>query len=316
MAAGARCALRVDGVHFHVDGYAPDDRVAAMEQALELVDALRERGHAPAFVDIGGGIPMSYLDDADGWTRFWREHRRALLGQREPLTFDGHGLGLIAHKGELIGRPAVYPFYQEPIRGAWLTRVSTSTVASRRGSASVGEAVRARGLQLRCEPGRSLLDGCGLTAARVAYRKQRQDGTWLIGVQMNRTQCRSTSEDFLVDPLLIRPEPPTGGAPEPTGPIEGYLVGAYCIERELLTWRRLRFPHGVAVDDLVVFPNTAGYLMHILESSSHQIPLARNLVLPAAGPPFLDAIDALRCDAEIAARAHTSLATRASSAAI
>ena len=93
---------------------------------------------------------------------------------------------------------------------------------------------------------------------------------------MNRTQCRSTSDDFLVDPLLLRPAA-TRGEPRPA-PIEGYLVGAYCIERELLTWRRLRFPHGVAVGDIVVFPNTAGYLMHILESASHQIPLARNLV--------------------------------------
>ncbi len=35
----------------------------------------------------------------------------------------------------------------------------------------------------------------------------------------------------------------------------------------------------MSVGDFVAFPNTAGYLMHILESSSHQIPLARNLVL-------------------------------------
>jgi diaminopimelate decarboxylase len=133
------------------------------------------------------------------------------------------------------------------------------------------------------------MDGCGLTAARVEFRKQRRDGTWLIGLAMNRTQCRPTSDDVLVDPLLLR----AGGAGERvTGPIEGYLVGAYCIERELLTWRRLRFPRGVDVGDIVVFPNTAGYLMHILESASHQIPLARNLVVPAGGEPFLDAIDA------------------------
>ena len=104
---------------------------------------------------------------------------------------------------------------------------------------------------------------------------------------MNRTQCRSSFDDFLVDPLLL-PAPATRA---PTRPVEGYLVGAYCIERELLTWRRLRFPHGVAVGDIVVFPNTAGYLMHILESASHQIPLARNLVLPTEGEPFIDAID-------------------------
>ncbi len=43
--------------------------------------------------------------------------------------------------------------------------------------------------------------------------------------------------------------------------------------------------------DLIAFPNTAGYLMHILESASHQIPLARNLVLDGADAQ-LDAIDA------------------------
>ena len=98
---------------------------------------------------------------------------------------------------------------------------------------------------------------------------------------MNRTQCRSTSDDFLVDPLLLRPAARRRIGADATGAIEGYLVGAYCIERELLTWRRLRFPRGVAVGDIVVFPNTAGYLMHILESASHQIPLARNLVVGA-----------------------------------
>ena len=164
-------------------------------------------------------------------------------------------------------------------------------MSTRAGGQTLAEALRARGLQLRCEPGRSLVDGCGLTAARVEFRKQRRDGTWLIGVAMNRTQCRSTSDDFLVDPLLLRPPAPESGEAPGTGAIEGYLVGAYCIERELLTWRRLRFPHGVEVGDIVVFPNTAGYLMHILESASHQIPLARNLVVGAAGEPFLDAID-------------------------
>jgi diaminopimelate decarboxylase len=283
--AGTACSLTIEGVHFHLDGYDAGDRVAAIGQALELVDALRERGHRPAFVDIGGGIPMSYLDSSAQWEHFWSEHREGLLGRRAPLTFEGHGLGLLAHKGEIIGRPAVYPFHQHPTRGAWLSEVLAGRVGRGAGERSVAAALRERGLQLRCEPGRALLDGCGMTAARVAHRKQRRDGTWLIGVEMNRTQCRSTSEDFLVDPLLI------GASAAPADAIEGYLVGAYCIERELLTWRRMRFAHGVQVGDIVVFPNTAGYLMHILESSSHQIPLARNLVVSGDGAPYLDPID-------------------------
>ena len=69
---------------------------------------------------------------------------------------------------------------------------------------------------MRCEPGRSLLDGCGVTAARVEFRKQRRDGTWLIGLAMNRTQCRSTSDDFLVDPLLVPGRSASGSGIEET----------------------------------------------------------------------------------------------------
>ena len=286
--SGTGTPLVIAGVHFHLDGYAAGDRVSALAESFGVVDALRERGHRPGFIDMGGGIPMSYLDDGGAWERFWSAHRAALLGRCEPLTFEGHGLGLAAHDGVVTGRPNLYPYFQRPTRGDWLAEVLEAPVSTPAGGRTVADALRARALQLRCEPGRALVDGCGLTAARVEFRKQRRDGTWLIGLAMNRTQCRSTSDDFLVDPLLLRPP---AGAPA-TDPIEGYLVGAYCIERELLTWRRLRFPRGVAVGDIVVFPNTAGYLMHILESASHQIPLARNLVLAAHGGPSLDPIDA------------------------
>ena len=58
-------------------------------------------------------------------------------------------------------------------------------------------------------------------------------------------------------------------------------MGAYCIEDEVIIWRRMTFPEGVAVGDCIAIPNTAGYFMHILESASHQIPLARNIVCTA-----------------------------------
>ncbi len=278
--------MAITGVHFHLDGYGAADRVMALGEALDVIDALRARGHAPSFIDMGGGIPMSYLESEEEWNAFWAAHADGMHGRGAPLTYEGHGLGLLAHDGELLGRRAVYPYHQRLTRGTWLTEV----LAGRAAGGTVADALRERALVLRCEPGRSLLDGCGMTATRVAHRKQRRDGTWLIGAEMNRTQCRSTSEDFMLDPLLVRPS--TAGAP--TGAIEAYLVGAYCIERELLTWRRLRFPDGVAVGDVVLFANTAGYLMHILESASHQIPLARNVVVGdnGHGPVTLDPIDA------------------------
>ncbi|GHC99710.1 alanine racemase [Zhihengliuella salsuginis] len=269
-AAGGR--VRVSGVHFHLHGYAAGDRVTVLGEALAFVDRLREAGHDVRFVDIGGGIPMSYLDDRAEWDAFWaamRARRDDLRGGAASgqLTWNDEPLGL-------DGSGVVYPFWQESTRRGWLE----SVLAGRIGGAGVAEALRDRGLQLRCEPGRSVLDGCGLTLSSVAFRKNRADGVPLVGLHMNRTQMRSTSLDVLMDPILVR-SPGAEAGPE----VDAYLVGAYCIEDELILRRRLRFPAGVRRDDVVAFPNTAGYLMHIVESASHQIPLAANVVRRGGG---------------------------------
>jgi diaminopimelate decarboxylase len=288
MAAAQRlreAGLFVEGIHFHIDGYDAGERVAVIGQALALVDRLLAAGERPRFLDIGGGVPISYLDSAPQWDHFWAEHRRGLLGEREPLTYRAHGLGLAAHGGEVIGGRNVYPYYQHPVGGEWLTGILDAIVTVNGRATSVATAISSRDLELRCEPGRALLDGCGMTVARVMFTKGGPDGSTLVGLEMNRTQCRSTSDEFLVDPLLLPGSESAAGAAT-----AGFLVGAYCIERELLSWRRLRFPDGVGVGDLVVFPNTAGYQMHIVESASHQIPLARNLIVGGQAPR-LDPID-------------------------
>ncbi len=298
------CQPVIHGIHFHLDGYCCDQRVSAIDGCLTVIDQLRDQGHAVEFLDIGGGIPMSYLDDATQWSTFWNEHEKALLNQRTPLTYRNHGLGLINVEGKVHGTPKSYPYYQRLTRAIWLDQIlssqrSDSTFAQSScgdSTTTIADAIRQRNLQLRCEPGRSILDGCGMTVARVEFRKRHRDGHWLIGLAMNRTQCRTSSDDFLVDPLLIR-----GGGGDSaievecdgSKAIEGFLVGAYCTESELLSLRRLHFPNGVAIGDLVIFPNTAGYLMHFLESRSHQFPLAKNIIFRSGQQLEIDSIDEL-----------------------
>ncbi|AIT60938.1 FAD/NAD(P)-binding protein [Corynebacterium doosanense] len=256
--------ITVRGLHAHLHGYAVADRRTALGEALWLVDKLRQAGHAPEFVDLGGGVPMSYLDNAGQWENFQETRRAMVAGDHPPFTWKAHPLD------------TVYPFHQAPVRGDWLAELLAS---------DEGQGLKERGLRLHLEPGRSLLDGCGIIYAEVAFVKKRSDGLPLVGLAMNRTQLRTTSDDYLVDPLHL-----------PAGPAEGeeleaYLVGAYCIEDELIMRRRIRFPNGVKVGDIVAFPNTAGYFMHILESASHQIPLALNVARNADGGFELDRID-------------------------
>lgn len=256
---------RVVGVHAHLHGYAARDRQAALRECMELVDRLRGAGHDPEFIDIGGGVPMSYLAHREQWDAYQDAIGHQRSGYATPFTWKADPL------------TTTYPYWQSPTRGAWLTEVL---------SGGVGDAMRERGLRLHLEPGRSLLDGCGVILTRVAFTKTRSDGLPLVGVEMNRTQCRTTSDDFLIDPVLIKQEERPEDAREL---LEAFLVGAYCIEDEVILRRKIRFPEGVAAGDIVAIPNTAGYFMHILESASHQIPLAKNVVWPDGA---LDAIDA------------------------
>jgi diaminopimelate decarboxylase len=231
---------------------------------------------------------MRYLRSTQEWEVFWARHHEALAGREPALTYLAHGLGLRFDQGRVVGEPSVYPAAQDLVQGEWLDRILAAPADPLdEGGETVAGALKRRGLVLRCEPGRALLDGCGMTLARVEFRKRNAAGDRLVGLAMNRTQSRTSAEDSMVDPLLVRGP----GSGPPSEPFEGYLVGAYCIERELLSWRRLRFPEGVAVGDVVAFPNTAGYFMHILESSSHQMPLARNLLLADGEPVGLDPID-------------------------
>lgn len=271
-ADGVAGLLAIQGVHFHLNGYLASARAIGIVESLKLVGELRSLGHEPSFVDMGGGIPMSYLEEQEEWEAFWTR-LDSLPDGDESLTWKSDRLG----SGGGGPSSAVYPYFQTLTRGEWLDQVLATSVADADADDSgptVGQALVAAQIQLRCEPGRSLLDGCGLTLAEVAFTKQRSDGMPLVGLHMNRTQCRSTSADFLLDPVLVHSGSPRRGR----STASAFLVGAYCIEEELLLRRRFEFPAGVGAGDLMAFPNTAGYLMHIVESASHQLPLAVNAI--------------------------------------
>jgi diaminopimelate decarboxylase len=286
-------AMRIEGAHFHLDGYDPAERRSGIASCLGFAEALPPEVGRIEWIDMGGGLPVRYLEDVHGWESFWRELRAALLGRRPPITYRNHGLGLVAAGGSIAGEARSYPYGQQRTAAMWLTEVLEGT--GNGGSSTVARSLARRGIALRCEPGRSLLDGAGVTVARVAWVKNHPAGHRIAALEMNRTQCRTSSDDFLVDPLLV----PSRSGRVVSDPAGTFLTGAYCIENEMLSWRRLEFPRGLEPGDLVMWPNTAGYFMHFLESRSHQMPLARNLVWdPSTGTVEVDPIDAARASSE------------------
>ncbi len=263
--------LQFRGLHFHLNGYSRQQRGAALLATIHCADELRERGITTHFIDIGGGFLVRYLAHRHEWEHFHRELARAVQGERAPITFQNNGLGLGMIEGKLHGQPTVYPYYNETPRASFLREILA--YEDEQGQ-DVATLLRERDIELRMEPGRSLLDQAGVTLARVAFRKWDSNGDLLIGLEMNRTQMFSSSADFLLDPFVLHQHPDPNATPT-----AGYFVGAYCLEQDLLLKRKINLEQVPAVGDIVCFPNTAGYMMHFFESEAHLFELATNLVM-------------------------------------
>lgn len=282
-----RSRLRLVGLHFHLNGYNAEQRVSALKQCLVLAIRFNEETWKPLFIDIGGGFPMRYLDDPKQLLEWDRNHNLALMDERAAITKDNHPLGKTVVDGRIVGEVDSYPTYQTLVQERWLE----SILDAKLDSATIGEILSENDIELRCEPGRSVLDGCGVTVAQVQFCKHDTKGDLVVGVSMNRTQHRTGFAEFLLDPLLVK----SGSVTSESIQVEGYLAGTYCTESEWISRRKFKFNRGVAAGDFVVFPNTAGYLMHFLESRSHQLELAKNVfVTDQAGHKSvsLDQIDA------------------------
>ncbi|MCE7053601.1 Y4yA family PLP-dependent enzyme [Algoriphagus sp. AGSA1] len=261
--------LLYKGLHFHLNGYSTEERAYALAQTLAFAQLLAKKGLRTEFIDIGGGFLVNYLQDKIEWDYFNLSLRKAISGIIPPITYNNDGLGLELYGGILHGELKTYPFWNTQPKESFLRQILSHKNQKQQ---TLAEVAAQEEIEIRMEPGRSMLDQTGLTLARVAFRKRDSIGDWLVGLEMNMTQMLSGSADFLLDPYVLYQRKEEGE------PVEVFFTGAYCLERDILLKRKIRLPKLPHIGDMVVFVNTAGYMMHFFESSAHLFPLATNLI--------------------------------------
>ncbi|RKN83499.1 type III PLP-dependent enzyme domain-containing protein [Ulvibacterium marinum] len=268
--------LKLIGLHFHLDGYSTAQRAEGILQSLEFKEYLSVGGQTIRFLDIGGGILMNYLRDKQQWQDFNSALKQAVFGDRRPLTFGNDGLGYEKNHTtkSITGNLQTYPYYNDINKTSFLKEILDYTPGF--GLDTVADTIRRNGMQLRIEPGRSLLDQVGMTIAKVAHRKKDSNGDWLVGLEMNMSQLRSSSRDFLVDPYLVY-----NREPEETKNTSMYFTGAYCLEQDVILKRKFTFPGLPGIGDHIAFINTGGYMMHFYETEAHLFALSTNLYCTA-----------------------------------
>ncbi|AYN67454.1 Y4yA family PLP-dependent enzyme [Euzebyella marina] len=263
--------LMLRGIHFHLDGYSIRQRGEAAQQTLQIIKEFRQQGNVIEFMDIGGGILMNYLESENEWNAFQYNLRSSLYGNQKEITFrnDGLGLHLDEEAKTIRGNLRTYPYYNSVNGPEYLENVLQYKNSEGK---SVADILKELNLEVRIEPGRSLLDQVGITMAKVIHRKIDANDNWLVGLEMNMSHLKSSSADYLVDPFLVYKNLPTEREE-----VQLYFTGAYCLEQDVLLKRALKFPGLPSQGDVVIFVNTAGYMMHFYETQSHLINLSTNI---------------------------------------
>jgi len=276
--------LDFKGFHFHLNGYSLAERAEAICQLFDVIIKIRVLGFHTTFIDIGGGFLVQYLKSAREWKVFHRELKKAILSKRTPITYQNQGLCYLRHGQELINLHNLYPYYNQLSKADALETILTT----KKGTKTIAKLLNEEKLELRIEPGRSALDQCGMTIAKVVHTKEDSQGNTLVGLKMNFTQLLSSSSEFALDPVVLYASKHLSS--QPTG---CYFVGAYCMERDVILKRKIVLTQKPAAGDLVCFINTAAYMMHFLAAKSHQFPSAKNVVISQLNDGFKFVLDPL-----------------------
>ncbi|GAA3067572.1 Y4yA family PLP-dependent enzyme [Rhizobium viscosum] len=244
--------FRLDGIHFHLSGYRWQDRAVAFEEAAKLIEEARTIGFSPAMIDIGGGLPVQYVSEAA-----WEDHLQR-------LGADDYRTGKVP--------VSFYPYGGPQSAAAWLRCFLGALLSS---GQTIEDYLRQHELTLAMEPGRSLVDLAAISAFRITRVKDLGGANGVIFVEGSSFSACETwfASEFMVDPILLgrSDRAPAGGS------FRAYIAGHSCLDEDVLSNRWLAFPHVPEAGDVLVWANTGGYQMDLLENEFHRHPMPKRV---------------------------------------
>ncbi|UMS28653.1 Y4yA family PLP-dependent enzyme [Escherichia coli] len=241
------------GFHFHLGGYATESRIDAFFDVLPLFRYARNLGLNPYVIDIGGGLPVQYVES---------NRYKQWLSSQSP---DNYRTGVIPS--------SFYPYGGELNAAQWLKIFLEGKNAK---GQTVSSFLHNEGLTLCVEPGRSLVNQSAISIFRVQRVSIQTDNTSVIFVEGSSFSACETwfNSEFLIDPLHIsvRADNQIPGAGK------AWIAGHSCLDEDVLTNRLVYFRQMPQSGDLLIFANTAGYQMDLLENRFHRHPTPVRLV--------------------------------------
>lgn len=229
------------GFSFHINNYNLKNRIEATKQILDIV---KQKKIKIRYIDIGGGIPINYCTKED-YYNFMEKNNKNMFFKEKVIT-------------------DFYPYYNEVAGDEALDYILKNI------RDSIGD------IQIIIEPGRSLLNNCGISVYEIQYVKQLNNENNLI-VTNGNINCLSEqwfNTDYLIAPRLYKKKNNIDKKE-----IIASVCGNLCLEQDMITWRKIKFEDIPEKGDLLIYYNTAGYQMDSNESTFHKIPLIQKYIV-------------------------------------
>jgi len=233
--------VKLLGFTFHINNYNLDHRVNAIEELLEIIN---KKQLNIKYIDIGGGFPVNYCKK--------EAYKNFLANNNENMYFRKKKF------------KDFYPYYNE--------------IADEEALKYILNKIHHKldGIEIVIEPGRSLLNDCGISIYNIKYVKHLDNGDNLI-ITNGNINCLSEqwfNTDYLIEPKLYK----RNMDQILNEPFYASVAGNLCLEQDMITWRKIKFDYMPERNDYLIYYNTAGYQMDSNESNFHRIPLVKKLV--------------------------------------
>jgi len=267
-------AIIFKGFSFHIATVQDDMRLVALENVLSATLKAMKRGLRPRSINIGGGYPIMYADDCAEWNNYTTALKQSVLGRIEPQTWNRTGLGYRAENGALSGGPMFIDHAPFRAKGEMLDYLLSHPMPDF-GGRTFADLLRDSLLELHIEPGKALMDQCGITLGKVSFTKESALGETLVGLDMNRSNIQSVDQKLLTEPVVLY-----GNPEENSHHNDGvFYMGNLCLAYDMIQYNKT-YPEKLPKrGDVVAFANTAAYLMDFVESESLMQPIAKKVAM-------------------------------------
>lgn len=255
--------ISFEGFAFHLPTTSNTERLIAVENLIDLLIEANKNGFSANTINIGGGYSINYLKSKTQWDNYVHVLKESIIKKSKVMTWNDQGLGFWSDKGTLRGAQTFIDFFQSKDQFGELDELLSSY--SSKYKTTIGQLFSENGWEFIIEPGRSLLDQAGITIAEILNTKKSLHNENLIIVDMNRSNLNSQDVEFMSDPLLVKDD----REKQPSQDIfEGFIAGNLCLPHDFIMKRKVFFRTKPEKGDLLVFCNTAGYLMDFAESNT------------------------------------------------